>query len=127
MAKRKNRAIEHYYKKGKYTPMYHDVLGSLAYRSLSPKARCLLLELQRLEFPNRNGMIGLSEKNAAKLLGVSPNTASNAFDELQNRGFVERSFEGDYTIGNASEWRITYLPCKGREATDEWKNWEPEK
>lgn len=105
--------------------MYHHILDSEAYRSLTPKARCLLLELQYIEFPNRNGCVGLSEKRAAAFLNVAENTASKAFEELIDRGFIERSYEGDYSIGKASEWRITYLKCNSREPTNEWLYWEP--
>ena len=101
--------------------MYHGVWDSDAYRSLSSKARCLLLEIQRAEFPNRNGAVGMSERRAAYLLGCAENTASKAFEELIDRKFIERSFEGDYTNGLASEWIITYLPYRGNEPTDCWK------
>tara|TARA_B100001989_G_C24541715_1_gene467986 strand:- start:755 stop:1162 length:408 start_codon:yes stop_codon:yes gene_type:complete len=126
--RKKKKEVSHYYKRGVCsTPIYHDVWDSPAFRVLSLKARCLLLELQKLEFPNRNGRIGLSETNAAKLLGCSANTASVAFEELLEVGFIQRSFDGDYSIGRASEWAITYLPVNGREATHDWKNYAPKK
>lgn len=124
MGKKNNKDLAHYYTRGKFTPCYHDVMNSSAYRSLSFKARCLLLEMQKIEFPNRNGSIGLSEIAAAKLLGCAPNTASVAFDELLDRGFIERCFDGDYSRGIAAEYRITYLPYYGREPTDEWKKYK---
>lgn len=127
MKKHKNQALQHYYKAyGRFTPIYHHILKSPAFRALTPKARCLLLELQYREFPNRNGRIGFSENDAAKSLGCAPNTASKAFQELIDKGFVERSFDGDYTRGLASEWILTYLPYKGREPTNDWRNWKSE-
>lgn len=127
MVTKKNKHLEHYYKGKKFVPFYKDVLKSDAFRELSCKSRSLLFDLQDIEFPNRNGHVGLSEKAAAELLGCSENTASKAFEELQEQGFLERSFEGDYTQGKASEWRITYIMCKGREATNEWKETDPKK
>ncbi|MCI5060187.1 MAG: hypothetical protein MRY79_03845 [Alphaproteobacteria bacterium] len=127
MAKNKKLALGHYYKHGKFVPLYHRVMDSDAYQALTFKSRCLLIELQRLEFPNRNGRIGLSETKAADILGCSPNTASAAFQELIEKEFIIRSYEGDYTRGKASEWEITYLPCKGREPLDLWRDYKPEK
>lgn len=103
MGKKKNKPIQHYYKMGKFTPLYHDVWDSDAYRSLSPKAKCLLSEIQRAEFPNRNGKVGMSEKVASRLLNCAENTASKAFEELLDRKLIERCYGGDYTIGLASE------------------------
>ncbi len=124
MGKKKNKHLEHYYRDhGQWRPIYVKVLESEAFLSLSFKARCLLMLLQQHEYPNRNGQLGMSEKRAAKLLRCAPNTASKAFEELIDRGFIIRSFDGDYTRGMASEWIITYLPYQGREPTNEWEEW----
>jgi hypothetical protein len=122
MGRKKNKSLEHYYKKrGRFFPLFHDIFLSSAYRDLTPKARCLLHELQFVEFPNRNGRIGMSETKAAALLGVVPNTASKAFEELMGKGFIERMFDGDHTKGLAAEWRLTFLPYDGKEPSDDWK------
>jgi hypothetical protein len=103
------------------------VFESLAYRSLSLKARCLLDEFQNLYRPNRNGRIVLPIEIAAERLGVAENTVRRAFDELQNKGFIIRTMDGDWSKGRAREWRLTYEPCNnGREPTDEWRLWEVE-
>lgn len=127
MARSRKKKYDHYRRNSGYISFYYDVWDSDAFQSLTPKARCLLLELQRKEYPNRNGEIGMSEKNAAKLLGCSENTASDAFNELQQQGLIERCYYGDYTQGKASEWRITFLQCRGREPTNEWKESDPKK
>ncbi len=122
-----NKNIEHYYKRGKSVPAYHDIMDSEAYRSLSAKSRCLLLELQRIEFPNRNGRIGLTVQKAASLLRVVEDTASAAFNELIDRGFIERSLDANYLRGISREWRVTFLPCNGRPPTNEWKSYKKRK
>lgn len=128
MASKSNKKhLQHYYKRGQSFPIYYDVWDSKAFRNLTPKARCLLFELQKAEFPNRNGFVGMSEKRAAKLLGCVENTASKAFEELQEQGFIELCLDGDYTQGKASEWRITYIQHQGREPTNEWKMEDPKK
>lgn len=122
MVKKKRTDLEHYYKgRGGYIPVYLSVLNSKEFKALSHKAQILLLRMQHIEFPNRNGHIGLSESNAAKLLMCAKETASKALDELQKTGFIERCYNGDFTRGMASEWRITYLNYKGREPTHDWK------
>jgi len=118
---RKKSAISYIARKGKFIAIYEEILDSTAYKALSHTARALLIELYRMEFPNRNGMIGLSEISAGKKLSCASNTASKAFEDLIDKGFIERMFDGDYTRGKASEWRLTFLPYRGMEPTDEWK------
>ena len=109
---------------GRYIPLRHDIFYSKAYRSLSCRAKCLLTELHFLEYPNRNGRIGLTEKRAAQSLSCTENTVRKAFVELVSAGFVERMLDGDYKQGMASEYRLTYLHFDGKEPTDEWMYWE---
>ena len=124
---KKTQQYQHYYHgRGGYVPFYYEIMDSTAYKSLSPKSRCLLMELQRREFPNKNGFVGMSEKRAADILDCAENTASKAFEELINRGFIIRNFDGDYTRGLASEWIITYLQYQGREPTHDWKHYKIE-
>jgi hypothetical protein len=111
--------------KGGYVSFPLAVLKSDAYLSLTSKSRALLVYIQSLEFPERNGRIGLSEANASKHLDCSPNTASKAFDELINRGLIVCYNEGCHLSGMAREWCITYLPVNGREPTDDWKEYRP--
>ena len=62
-----------------------------AWRALSPVAQALYpwlrLEWRGVKF-NNNGKIQLSVRQAAERLGVSRNTASRAFHELQEKGFI---------------------------------------
>ena len=120
---RKDKFRKHY-RYGRFVQAFYEIWQSDARRDLTTKARCLIVELQLLEFPKKNGQIGLSEVKAAELLGCSPNTASKAFQELIDHGFIERCYDGDYTKGKASEWRITFLRCGNREATNDWKYWK---
>ena len=101
--------------------MPRRVFESPQYRTLSLKARCLLDELQNIHRPGRNGRIVLSYETAARNLGVTYNTVSKAFLELQQTGFISLNLDADHRIGRAREWRLTYEPCNGREPTDDWK------
>jgi DNA-binding transcriptional MocR family regulator len=60
-----------------------------------------------------NGSIGLSVRDAAVALNVGRSTASRAFKELQDRGFIETVRKGhfDRKARHASEWRLTEHPC----------------
>lgn len=68
-----------------------------------------------------------SVKRAKDALGVSKPTAIKAFDELSNKGFIDLVNQHEWLNGRAREWRLTYLPYKGREPTDEWEDWRSEK
>jgi hypothetical protein len=120
MAKKKpNHA--HYKHLGGFVGLPRRVFESLEYRALTPKARCLLDELQNLHMPGRNGRLVLSVECAMERLGLSYNTVAKAFQELGRAGFIEQTFEHRYTQKQAREWRLTYEPCNAREPTDDWK------
>ena len=121
MAKKKSSLVQ---RSGGFVPVYYDLMDSPAYKSLSPKARCLMLELHRLEYPNRNGHIVMSEQQAAIALGCAKNTASKAFEELIDRRFIKKSQEGNWYLKKATEWTLTFLKVNGREPTDDWKDWK---
>ncbi len=106
---------------------HEEWLNSPAYRSLSTNARCLLEEFQRIYWPDRNGRLSISNANACELLGVSENTARNAFRQLEERGFLTLTHEACYVAGKATEYRLTIEEHNGREPTDDWRDWEPDR
>lgn len=68
-----------------------EIMELPAWRALSTTAQALYPWL-RLEWKgprnNNNGKIQLSVRQAASALGVTPTTASNAFHDLQRKGFI---------------------------------------
>lgn len=74
-----------------YTTMVRGLMDEPAWRALSTTAQALYPWL-RLEWKgpqaNNNGQIRLSVRQAAERLGVTPNTATAAFHDLQAKGFV---------------------------------------
>lgn len=114
-----------YKHEGGFVGLPRRVFISPAYRNLSLAARCLLDELQEIYRPQRNGRIALSVERAASRLGVSFKTASNAFYELVEHGFIEHTHDANWMRGQAREWRLTYEIYRGREPTDDWKDWQP--
>ena len=119
----KNKALHRRFQHpGGFVGLPRRVFDSDEYRSLSLTARCLLDELQNIFRPERNGRLVLSNSNAAMRLGVSPKTITKAYNELQNKGFIELNEDSYWRKKQAREWRITYEICDRREPTDEWKD-----
>jgi hypothetical protein len=89
------------------------VLDSPGYRSTPPSARALLVELLRLHNGSNNGRIGLSVRDAARLCCVSKDTASRAFQDLENSRLIETVDKGTFRRGGrmASTFRLCWLRC----------------
>lgn len=117
----------------RFVRLDYRLLGSNAYRSLSPNARSLLTELTMLYNGGNNGSLYLSVRDGAHRMGVADLTAaSRAFDDLTALGFIEMTQEGHFRV-KASEasrarcWRLTWLAGPGRKAaTWQFLEREPE-
>ncbi|MEX0328427.1 MAG: hypothetical protein AB3N07_06855 [Ruegeria sp.] len=74
-----------------WTKMARNMMEEPAWRALSSTAQALYPWL-KLEWKgpdsNNNGRISMSVRQAAECLGVTRNTTSNAFRELQAKGFI---------------------------------------
>jgi hypothetical protein len=109
------------------------LLTSNAYRSLSPNARSLLVELAMLENGSNNGSLYLSVRDGAHRLGVADLTAaSRAFDDLIALGFIEKTQDAYFRVKAADKsrarcWRLTWQSGPARKAPS-WTflNREPE-
>ena len=106
-----------------------------AFRALSPKAQILLLWL-KLEWKgakyNNNGKIRLSVRQAAGRLGVSVNTAAEAFRELQAKGFIVVTQMGSLGVegeARGPSYELTEHPRPSREEEVEGRKlylqWKP--
>ena len=117
----------------RFVRLDHSILTSNAYRSLSPNARALLVELVMIYNGENNGSLYLSVRDGAHRLGVADLTAaSRAFDDLVALGFIELAQEAHFRV-KASEasrarcWRLTWLPGPGRKAPSwEFQEREPD-
>ena len=106
----------------RFVRLDYRILGSSAYRSLSPNGRSLLVELVMLYNGENNGSLYLSVRDGAHRMGVADLTAaSRAFDDLAALGFIELAQEAHFKV-KASEasrarcWRLTWLAGPGRKA-----------
>lgn len=119
--------------KDRFVRLPHNLLKSVAYRSLCVASRALLVELVMLDNGDNNGSLYLSLSDATDRLGFSDHhSVSAAFDELIDRGFIRCSREAHFQVkasdhSRARCWRLTWLaaPCLKRSATNEWESYDP--
>ena len=116
-----------------FTLMLRPLMYSEAFRSLSSVGKALYPYV-RMEWKgkdyNNNGRIRLSHRQAARLLGVSKDTATKAFHDLQKKGFLVVTRMGALGVEGIARcpcYEITELPLptsetnRGRRLYLEWK------
>lgn len=110
----------------------YSLLESPGYRSLSPDARTLLVELAMLYNGANNGEIFLSVSDAAKRIGVTrAHRAGDAFKELETAGFIHETKRSHFTIKSATgsrarHWRLTWQPvADSRGPSKEFMDYQP--
>jgi hypothetical protein len=117
-------------KKGdRFVKLDHWLLNTEAWRSLSPAARALYVELLRRYNGHNNGEISLSVREAARILHIAKDTASKAFKELEAKGFVKRHVCGSFNWKrrHATTWILTDYEFEDEPATKEFARWRPER
>jgi len=104
-----------------------------AWRALSSTAQALYPWL-KLEWrgpdANNNGKIRLSVRQAAKRLGVIPETAARAFHDLQRKGFIFQTEAGCLGVEGAAKspaFEITELKMPGaqKDGRKLYREWRP--
>ena len=98
-----------------------------AWRSLGGAALKVFVELRGRFNGGNNGKLFLAYQEASDLLGLGRATIKRAFDELETKGFLVKTQQGQWYGRRATLWRITMLACDGTPATHDWKNWRQEK
>jgi DNA-binding transcriptional MocR family regulator len=107
-----------------YAKLPYAMLKSDAWRSLNGSAIKVLLELHTRFHGANNGEMFISLKEAANNLKMGKATVHAAFAELEAKGFIVTNSKGTFTKGDASTFRLTFKPVKGKMGpTDEWKDW----
>jgi hypothetical protein len=102
--------------------MRTHLLKSDAYLSLKPQAKVLMTLLQIHWKHDKPVDYGIRE--AAAKIPCSDKTASNAFNELQDKGFilcVEESFFSSRTQSRTRSWRLEWLPTTYAPPTNTWE------
>ncbi len=111
----------------KHVRLHEWLLASPAYRTLSSHGRSLLVEIYRLYRGDNNGDLFLSVRSAAKAMAMAPNTATKAFKELVEHGFVRARQTGAFSwkTHTATTWILTEHPFAGQPATKDFMRWSP--
>jgi hypothetical protein len=101
----------------------HDIADSIAWKSISTNARCVWLEIMRRYNGKNNGEIALSCREAGILCNISKNTASKAFKDLQEKGFIKigTASSFDYKMKKSTRWIVTHEALNMNRPTNEWK------
>lgn len=104
--------------------------ASPAWASMKPGPRALYIELKRRYTAYNNGQIFLSHRDAAKELNVGRDTVSGYYQELEARGFINKTrghHLGRAGIGMATLWALTEYPLDGTPATKDFMSWRKTK
>ncbi|MBQ0820182.1 hypothetical protein KBI52_08155 [Microvirga sp. HBU67558] len=111
----------------RFVSLPYYMLRSPAWRSLSPVARCVFLELAATYNGGNNGRLALSTRDAAERVRCSKDTAARAFFELTDKGFIACCSRGhfDRKSPHASEYRLTLYTCDrtGEKASKAFMRW----
>ena len=114
----------------RFVALPHYMLRSAAWRSLSPVARSVFIELAAIYNGGNNGRLALSVRDAADRMGCSKTTAARAFGELTQTGFIDLCSRGhfDRKTPHAAEYRLTMHPCdrSSERASKRFMSWHPE-
>jgi hypothetical protein len=100
-------------RKDRYFQMHHYMLSTDAWKALSAPARAVYVQIGSCYNGANNGRLAFSVRDAAKECNLANNTASRAFKELIDLGFVEETRHGGLSRKTriASEWRMTAFRC----------------
>jgi hypothetical protein len=98
---------------GHFVQLHDWMMNTAAWRSLSPQARCVYVEVVRLYNGANNGFLALGVRAAAERANVNKDTAARCFAILIARGFLEPAQLGQFNMNarRATEWRLTHHKC----------------
>lgn len=123
--------VSPYKRKGKpkFLMLQAYIVKSDAWQSLTPNERAAYLELKWRYDGFNNGWIGLGERELAKSLHTSRETARRALAGLVDKGFVMRARLSGFSMKTrvATEWRLTEYPCDATRSgpTKDFMRWRP--
>lgn len=111
-----------------FVMLRHDMLRSPAFRSLTPPARCVYIEILNRYNGMNNADIPLSCREAGEFCNISKGNAARAFRELQDRGFIRIGQPAGFNMKKrtSTRWILTHEGIGGHTApSNEWRNWQP--
>lgn len=111
---------------GQFIMTRYDIFDSPAYRSLSPNARCAIMEVQRRYNGSNNGHISFSYREMGERLGKDKNTGGKALNDLVKVGFLKITENSDFNrkTKKARRYAITFVKRNdNKQPTNEWKKY----
>lgn len=108
----------------RYIILSHYMLKSPAWKTLSPNAKALLLDVWTRHNGMNNGEIGYSVREAEEI-GLSKSPTARAFKELMERGFLKMHRGSAFTLRTkeARTWELTGERCQDNPATKDYMTW----
>jgi DNA-binding transcriptional regulator YhcF (GntR family) len=113
----------------RHVRLYHYVMESEAWQSLSAVERAIYIEIARQYMGSNNGRISYSVRQGAAALRISKATACRALKILVERGFICPTKIGAFSfkIRHATEWRLAEHACDltNAAASKDFMKWQP--
>jgi hypothetical protein len=122
----------------RFVQLFHSMLKLPVWKTMSPAAKALLLEVLQRHNGSNNGEISYSVREAQEAGVMTKNTAARAFRELQERGFLRVGRPSCFSLKTATglginrcgtratEWRITWLKgANGESPSRDYLDWQP--
>ena len=102
---------------GRFIQLSHWLIDTPAWKSLSPTARSLYLEIKKRYNGFNNGDIAFLERQATTAVGVTQKTIVKAFVALKDRGFILATQKGSFSrnttlgrYGRSTRWLLSEHP-----------------
>ena len=113
-------------KPGSFVKLDHGLLGSEAWQHLTPHACKLYIAVRARCNGMNNSYISYSIREAVDLLHCGPNTASQCFHELIDKGLLKCARNSTFKLKTkeARLWTITAEKIGDQPATRDFKSWK---
>jgi DNA-binding transcriptional MocR family regulator len=115
----------------KFVRLFHFMMDTPAWQSLSPLAIVAYLELARHYNGSNNGELYLSIRTFAQKWNCSPASAARAINELIDKGFIEVTRNSGFNVKDrkrqARTFRLTVFFCDLTKsaASNTFSKWKP--
>jgi DNA-binding MarR family transcriptional regulator len=110
-----------------FLQLYHYMLRSPAWRSLSPTERATYLEISQRFNGSNNGEIAIGIREMEADLNVGKSSVQRAIEKLVAKGFIEKSVPSNFNRKDRTptEYRLTSHYCNrtGKAASKAFMKW----
>ena len=113
----------------RFVKLDHWLLKTAAWKAMPPVCRALYVALSQRYNSFNNGEISMSVREASHEINIAKDTASKAFHELEEKGFLRRNVCGSFNwkLKHATTWILTEHPLGNALATKDFMRWTPSK